>query len=150
MKSWFSVPKHLFTLLAIAAGIAVFGGAYLGFTLGSIMPGTSRLLPFLGIAVWATAWCEFAALCLRLRKGESAFTAATGAALKAIGWCMQGLAGITFICALIGSNRATSAFVAVEFVLLPGLFLAVYVVTKILRNLVTHAISLEEEQEGVV
>ena len=150
MKKYFSIPKHLFTLLAIASVIAIGAGAYLGFTLGSVMPGISRILPFLGIMIWAETWGEFMALCLRLRKGESAFTASTGKTLGHIGWCMVALAGIALVCALIDGSRNAPAFQVVEYVLLPGLFLAVYVVTKILRGLVTHAIALEEEQEGVV
>ena len=150
MKSWFSVPKHLFTLLVIAAVIAIGIGGYLGFALGTAMPGMSRILPFLGIVAWADAWVEFLALCLRLRRGESAFTPATGRTLRIIGWCMIALAVVTVISAVIGGNCAASGFWLLEFILLPGLFLSVYVVSKILRGLVTHAISLEEEQEGVV
>ena len=149
MKSWFSEPKHLFTLLVIASVIAIGVGAYLGFALGTAMPGMSRILPFLGIVAWADAWIEFMALCLRLRRGESAFTASTGRTLRIIGWCMIVLAAVTILSAIIGGSRTTS-FLLIEYILLPGVFLAVAVVAKILRVLVAHAISLEEEQEGVV
>ena len=149
MKSWFSEPKHLFTLLVIASVIAIGVGAYLGFALGTAMPGMSRILPFLGIVAWADAWIEFMALCLRLRRGESAFTASTGRTLRIIGWCMIVLAAVTILSAIIGGSR-TASFLLIEYILLPGVFLAVAVVAKILRVLVAHAISLEEEQEGVV
>ena len=149
MRKLFYEPKHLFTLLASASVIAIGVGTYLGFTLGSLMPGMSRILPFLGMVAWADAWIEFMTMCLRLRKGESAFTPATGKTLHRIGWCMVALAVITFLAAFFGSTRIV-AFFLVEAVLLPGLFLAVYVVTKILHGLLERAISLEEEQEGVV
>ena len=108
------------------------------------------LLSALGILIWAWAWGEFLAMCLRLRQGESAFTAATGWTLQRIGWCMVALAAITLLSAAIGGTRANTAYWLIECILLPGLFLAVYVVSKILRGLLVHAISLEEEQEGVV
>lgn len=150
MKSWFSVPKHLFTLLVIASVLAVAAGTYLGFALGSAMPGMSRILPFLGIVTWADAWIEFLALCLRLRRGDSAFTASTGRTLHRIGWCMVALAAIAVLSAVIGGSRADVTWLLVEYLLLPGVFLAVYVVSKILRGLLQHAMALEEEQEGVV
>ena len=149
MRKLFYEPKHLFTLLASASVIAIGVGTYLGFTLGSLMPGTSRILPFLGMVAWADAWIEFMTMCLRLRKGESAFTPTTGKTLHRIGWCMVALAVITFLAAFFGSTRIM-AFFLVEAVLLPGLFLAVYVVSKILRGLLQHAMALEAEQEGVV
>ena len=150
MKDWFSEPKNLFSLLVIASVVAIAVGAYLGFALGTAMPGMSRILPFLGIAAWTEAWFEFMALCLRLRRGESAFTASTGRTLRIIGWCMLALAAITVLSAFIGGTRDVPAFQVVEFILLPGLFLAVYVVSKILRGLLQHAMALEAEQEGVV
>ena len=150
MKSWFSVPRHLFTLLVIASVIAIALGVYLGVTLGMQVQASVTLLAAAGILVWAWAWGDFLALCLRLRKGESAFTPATGGTLRRIGWCMLALAAITLVCAVIGGTRVNTAYWLVEFILMPGLFLAVYVVSKILRGLLTHAISLEEEQEGVV
>ena len=150
MKNWFSVPKNLFTLLVIASVVAIAVGTYLGVALGMQVQASVTLLSAFGILVWAGAWGEFMALCLRLRKGESAFTPSTGRSLRIIGWCMIALAGITVLSAAIGGTRVNTAYWLVEFILLPGLFLAVYVVTKILRGLVTHAISLEEEQEGVV
>ena len=150
MKSWFSVPKHLFTLLIGAAILASALGAYLTLMLTYTAGRELRTIAVVGLALWNGAWILFGRLCLRLRQGESAFTAATGKTLGHIGWCMLSLAVITLACALIGGSRDALAFQVVEYILLPGLFLAVYVVTKILRGLVTHAISLEEEQEGVV
>ena len=150
MKDWLSVPKNLFTLLVIASVAAIIAGTYLGVALGMQVQASVTLLSAFGILVWAEAWGEFMALCLRLRKGESAFTAATGRTLRIIGWCMLALSAITILSAFIGGTRDVPAFQVVEFILLPGLFLAVYVVSKILRGLLQHAISLEEEQEGVV
>lgn len=150
MKNWFSTPKHLFTLLVIAAVIAMAAGIYLGVTLGMQVQASVTLLAAAGIGLWVWAWGDFLALCLRLRKGESAFTPSTGATLHRIGWYMLGLAAITLVCAVIGGARANTAFWPIEFILLPGLFLAVFVVSKILRGLLRHAIALEEEQEGIV
>ena len=150
MNNWFSVPKNLFTLLVIASVVAIVVGTYLGVALGMQVQASVTLLSAFGILVWAEAWGEFLALCLRLRRGESAFTASTGRSLRIIGWCMLGLAAITVLSAFIGGARVNTALWLIEFILLPGLFLAVYVVTKILRGLLTHAISLEAEQEGVV
>ena len=150
MKNWFSVPKNLFTLLVIASIVAIIVGTYLGVALGMQVQASVTLLSAFGILVWAEAWGEFLALCLRLRRGESAFTASTGRSLRIIGWCMLGLAAITVLSAFIGGARVNTALLLIEFILLPGLFLALYVVSKILRGLLTHAISLEAEQEGVV
>ena len=150
MNNWFSVPKHLFTLLVIAALVAIIVGTYLGVALGMQVQASVTLLSAFGILVWAEAWGEFLALCLRLRRGESAFTTSTRRSLRIIGWCMIVLAGITVLSAFIGRTRVNTALWLIEFILLPGLFLAVYVVSKILRGLLTHAISLEAEQEGVV
>lgn len=150
MKKLFSEPKPLFTLLAVAAVIAAGTGVYLGFLLGTVMPGMSRILPFLGIAFWFEAWLEFLLMCLRLRKGETAFTAATGKTLRIIFICMMGLAIVSFASALIGGTREALGFQVIEQALLPGLFLSVAVVAKILHGLLTHAIAIEKEQEGVV
>lgn len=150
MKKWFCSPKPLFTLLAYAAVIAIGAGAYLGILLGTPMPGKTRILPFLGIVFWTDAWCEFMAMCLRLRRGDSAFTAATGKTLQMIGGCMVGLAVVTIASAIVGGSRLSTGFWVIELILLPGLFLAVAVVARILRGLVKHAMALEKEQEGVV
>lgn len=150
MKKWFNSPKPLFTLLIIAAVIAIGVGAYLGILLGTPMPGKTRILPFLGIVLWADAWGEFMAMCLRLRKGDSAFTAATGKTLQMIGGCMVGLAVVTIASAIVGGSRLSTGFWLIELVILPGIFLAVAVVARILRGLVKHAMALEKEQEGVV
>lgn len=150
MKKWLCEPKYLFSLLMYASVVAIVAGVYLGFVLGTPMPGASRVLPFLGMAFWCEAWCEFIALCVRLRRGERAFTVPTGKALRRIGICMTGLAAVTISSALIGGTRLNTGYWALELILLPGLFLAVAVVAKILRGLLTHAMSIEKEQEGVV
>ena len=150
MNNWFSVPKNLFTLLVIASVVAIVVGTYLGVALGMQVQASVTLLSAFGILVWAEAWGEFLALCLRLRRGESAFTASTGRTLRIIGWCMLGLSAITLVSAIIGGARVNTAYWLVEFILLPGLLLGVYVVSKILRGLLEHAISLDAEQEGVV
>ena len=150
MRKLFSTPKPLFTLLAIAAVIAAGAGVYLGFALGTLMPGTSRLLPFLGMTLWIEAWFEFLLMCLRLRKGESAFTASTGRTLHAISWSMVGLAVVTPVASLIGGTRDAMTFLLIERLLLPGLFLSVAMAAKVLSGLLEHAMALEKEQEGVV
>lgn len=150
MNKLFSTPKRLFTLLAIAAVLAIIAGVYLGFLLGTPMPGMSRILPFLGMCFWFEAWLEFFLMCLRLRKGNSAFTPATGKTLRIIGWCMTALAVVTLVSALIGGSRLSNGFWLIELVILPGVFLAVAAAAKILRGLLVHAMAIEKEQEGVV
>ena len=153
MNNWFSVPKNLFTLLVIASVVAIVVGTYLGVALGMQVQASVTVLSAAGMLLWAEAWSTFLVLCLRLRKGESAFTPATGKALTVIGWCMVGLAGVTFACAVItaalGRGRDPLLLV-VEAVLLPGFFLAVAAAAKVLQGLLAHAMSIEKEQEGVV
>lgn len=149
MKKLFSDPKFLFTLLMIASVIAIAAGVYLGISLGSCMPGLTRALPAAGFVLWSVAWGEFLAMCLRLRRGQSAFTPSTGNTLRVIGWCMVGLAVVALVCALIAGSR-TEGFPLIERVLLPGFFLAVAAAAKILRGLLVHAMAIEKEQEGVV
>ena len=150
MKKWFAEPKNLFTLLMISAVIAIAAGVYLGVVLGLSMGGAVTALSAVGMLLWTGAWGEFLAMCLRLRKGETAFTASTGRTLRIIGWCMVGLAVETVLSALIGGTRESTSFWLIELVILPVIFLGVAVVAKILRGLLEHAMSLEEEQEGVV
>lgn len=150
MKKWFADPKNLFTLLVIAAVIAITAGVYLGVVLGLSMGGAVTALSAVGMLLWAWAWGEFLAMCLRLRKGESAFTASTGRTLRIIGWCMVGLATVTVLSALLDGVRTPNGLFIIATVILPGFFLAVGVVAKILRGLLEHAMALEEEQEGVV
>ena len=123
MNNWFSVPKNLFTLLVIASVVAIIAGTYLGVALGMQVQASVTVLSAAGMLLWAEAWSTFLVLCLRLRKGESAFTPATGKALTVIVWCMVGLAGVTFACAVItaalGRGRDPLLLV-VEAVLLPG------------------------------
>ncbi len=141
--------KRIFTLLVIASVIAIIAGTYLGAALG--MQGDFHLavLAAIGILLWAMAWGEFLTMCLRLRRDETAFTAATGRTLQGIGRCMAGLAGVTFLSAMLGSDRIP-VFFLIEALLLPGLFLAVSLAAKILRGLLIRAMALEAEQEGVV
>lgn len=56
---------------------------------------------------------------------------------------------VSLVCALIAPSRS-AGFLLIEAVLLPGFFLAVGVVAKLLQGLLTHAMAIEEEQEGVV
>ena len=153
MKKLSSDVKFIFTLLMIVSILAIVAGVYLGVALGMQVQASVTVLSAAGILLWAEAWGTFLVLCLRLRKGESAFTPATGKALTVIGWCMVGLAGLTFACAFItaalGRGR-DPLLLAVETVLLPGFFLAVGVVAKVLKGLLAHATSIEKEQEGVV
>ena len=149
MKKLLSDVKFLFTLLSIASVIAIAAGVYLGIALGSCMPGLTRILPATGFTLWAVAWGAFLALCLRLRKGQSAFTRTTGNTLSVIGGCMVGLAAVSLASALIAGSRA-EGFLVIERVLLPGFFLAVAAAAKILRGLLVHAMAIEKEQEGVV
>ena len=149
MKKFLTEPKWLFTLLIAAAILAIAAGVYLGLTLGMQGSAAMTLLCGLGLLLWTLAWGEFLAMCLMLRKGGTAFTPATGQTLTIIGWCMVGLAAVTALSAYLGGTRA-AGFLLIEMVLLPGLFLAVGVAAKVLHSLLTHAMSLEKEQEGVV
>lgn len=149
----FSETKHLFTLLVIVSVIAILLGAYLGVTLGMQVQASVTVLSAVGILLWATAWGIFIRMCLRLRRGESAFCAATGRTLRIIGGCMAGLAAVSFLCALIDLmtfGGRVRAFLVIDLVLLPGVFLAFGVAARILRDLLTHAMALEAEQEGMV
>ena len=152
MKKWLDEPKNLFTLLAGASVIAIAAGTYLGVALGMAVQASVTALSLAGILLWAWAWGEFLGMCLRLRKGESAFTPATGRTLRIIGWCMVGLAAISAACALIGGllSRLRTGYWVIEIILLPGTFLTVALIAHILRGLLVHAMALEEEQEGVV
>lgn len=153
MKKLFSDVKVIFTLLMIVSILAIAAGVYLGVALGMQVQASVTVLSAAGILLWAEAWGTFLVLCLRLRKGESAFTSATGKALTMIGWCMVGLAAVSFAAALINGALGRGRdplLLLVETVLLPGFFLAVGVVAKVLQGLLTHAISIEKEQEGVV
>lgn len=150
MKHQFDEPRFIFSLLMGASVVAIAAGAYLGVTLGMQVQASVTVLSAAGILLWSAAWVAFMAMCSRLRKGESAFTAASGRTLHIIGWCMVGLAAVTVASALIGSSRANTSHWLIEFVILPGVFLGVAVVAQLLRGLLTHAMALEEEQEGVV
>lgn len=150
MKKWFSEPKGVFTLLTILAGLAILAGTYLGVVLGLPVGGAPAVLSAAGLLLWALSWGEFLMMCLRLRKGETAFTAATGRTLLIICLCMVGLAVLTAAAAYIGGSREYPGFWMIELVLVPGIFLSVALVAQILRRLLIHAMALEEEQEGVV
>lgn len=150
MKKLFSEPKGVFTLLVIVAILAILVGGYLGVTLGMQANETMSLLCGLGLLMWAWAWGEFLVMCLRLRKGETAFTPATGRTLLVIGLCMVGLAAVTAASAYLGGTRDVPVLQLIEFILLPLVFLGVAVVAQILRGLLTHAMALEERQEGIV
>ncbi len=153
MKKLFSDAKIIFTLLMIVSILASVAGVYLGVALGMQVQASVTVLSAVGMLLWAEAWGTFLLLCLRLRKGESAFTPATGKALTVIGWCMAGLAAVSFAAALINGalGRGRDPLLAlIETVLLPGFFLAVGLAATILRGLLTHAMSIEKEQEGVV
>lgn len=153
MKKLFSDAKIIFTLLMIVSILAIVAGVYLGVALGMQVQASVTALSAVGMLLWAEAWGTFLLLCLRLRKGESAFTPATGKALTDIGWCMAGLAAVSFAAALINGalGRGRDPLLAlIETVLLPGFFLAVGLAATILRGLLTHAMSIEKEQEGVV
>lgn len=150
MKKWFDEPRCLFSLLMVASVIAILAGVYLGMSLGMQVQASVTVLSAVGILLWAVAWGAFMAMCNRLRKGESAFSAASGRTLRTIGWCMVGLAGVTVASAVIGGSRPNTSFWMIEFLILPGVFLGVAVVAKILQGLLTHAMALEAEQEGVV
>ena len=150
MKKCFESPRCLFTLLVIVSVLAIAAGTYLAATLGMTEPDFVGLVSAGGLLLWAWAWGEFLAMCIRLRGGESAFTAATGRALRIIGRCMVGLAAAALLCALFDGVRTPNTRYIVETVLLPGFFLAVALAARLLRGLLEHAMALEEEQEGVV
>lgn len=172
MKKWFAEPKNLFKLLLIASVIAVVTGAYIGLYLGSrpllaedvsqadpVSPGWTLTAAAANVALWVLAWGAFAGLCLRLSRGESAFCAATGRTLRIIGWCMTGMAAVTCLrglpllvkCLLNARAMMDSlAYVLLEVVVLPGVFLLVALIARILRGMLTHAMTLEEAQADVV
>lgn len=153
MKKLFSNIRIVFSLLVCISIMAASFGAFLSFRLCQGADRSVQMLAVGGQALWQGAWIVFARLCLRLRKGESAFTPATGKALTVIGWCMVGLAAVTFAAALITSalgGGRDPPLMLIEAVLLPGFFLAVAAAAKVLQGLLTHAMSIEEEQEGVV
>lgn len=150
MKHFFDSPKNLFALLMLSSVIAVAAGLYLGISLG-LSAGLPLAAPtVLGLILWGVAWGEFFRLCNRLRGGESAFTQASGRTLRIIGWCMVGLAAVTFVASLLTGQRRANDMFFIETVLLPAVFLCVAVVARILRGLLEHAMALEKEQEGVV
>ena len=145
--------KILFTLLMAASVIAIAAGVYLGVTLGMQIQASVTVLSAVGILLWTVSWGGFLLLCLRLCRGESAFTPAAGKTLSVIGRCMAGLAAVAFICAVITAalDRGRSPdFLLIETVLLPGFFLAAAAAAKILLGLLIHAMAIEKEQEGVV
>ena len=146
----FDEPRFIFSLLMGASVVAIAAGAYLGVALGMQVQASVTVLAAAGILLWAVAWGAFMAMCNRLRKGESAFSASTGKTLRIIGWCMAGLTAVTVLSALIGGSRPGTSFWLIEFILVPGIFLAVGVAARILCGLLEHAIALQEEQEGVV
>lgn len=179
MRKWFAEPKNLFTLLLAASVIAIVTGAYIGLYLGSrpltvsdvqqgltdqppaepVSPGLTLAASAVNVALWVLAWGAFARLCLRLSRGESAFCAATGRTLRIIGWCMAGMAAVTFLRGLPGLIRQVQHFryatdtlpqVLTEVIVLPGVFLLVALIARILRGLLNHAMALEEAQADVV
>lgn len=162
MKNCFTNAKLLFSLLAAASVAAIICGTYLGVSLGMAEVTPVMLPAAMGILLWAEAWGEFLALCLRLRKGESAFTTATGRTLRVIGWCLAALAAITVISAVFSISQLSGASLPVSVhhqlliplylraILMITIFIAAAVAAGILHGLLMHAISLEEEQEGVI
>lgn len=162
MKNCFTNTRLLFALLAVASVAAIVYGTYLGVVLGMTDVTPAALLAALGLLLWADAWGEFLALCLRLRKGESAFTTATGRTLRVIGWCLAALTAIVVVTALLSVMQITGGELPVSVQhqqLIPtylraGLLVIVFataaVAAGILHGLLMHAISLEEEQEGVI
>lgn len=153
MKERSAELKRIFTLLMIAAVLAIAAGAYLGIVLGMQIQALASVLSAAGILIWTIAWGAFILLCLQLRKGASAFRPFTGKILTVIGVCLTALAAIALACAMIAGSLGRGqdpVFLAIETVLLPGFFLAAAVAAWILRALLSHAIAIEKEQEGVV
>lgn len=153
MKTRSREQKVIFTLLMAASVAAIAAGAYLGVTLGMQIQASVTALSAAGVMMWTAAWGSFLVMCLRLHRGESAFTASTGKVLSIIGWCMAGLAAVTIACAVItvALNRGRDPlFWLIELVILPCFFLAAAAAATILRGLLVHAMSIEKEQEGVV
>lgn len=146
MKNFLSDPRPIFTYLAAASVVAMGLGVYLGLTLGMAQVPPAAMFSMVGMLLWLAAWAEFMGLCLRLRKGESAFTQETGYTLRAIGLCMVFLAVVTLAC-MVFHPSAPTALLGIPVV---GVFLAVALIAKILRGLLEHAMALEKEQEGVV
>lgn len=149
MKNRFSEPRLLFTLLAGASVLAIAAGTYLGVALGFAGSAAVSALSVPGMLLWAWAWGEFLAMCLRLRRDERAFTAANSRTLRVIRNGLMGLAIVTESAAWLGGCRDVG-YQVIERVLLPGFFLAVALAAHVLRKLLNHAMALEAEQEGVV
>ncbi len=149
MKKFLSDPRPVFSYLAAASLLAIAGGVYLGVTLGMADLSWAILPAAVGILLWALAWGEFMAMCLRLRGGETAFTETTGRTLRVIGGCMAALAGITLLLAIFSASGDSLATLTMA---IPALLLfgGAAAVARILRGLLEHAMALEAEQEGVV
>ncbi len=150
MKKNMTDVKHVFTLLTAVSVIAIGLGAYLGVTLGMAVQASVTLLSAAGILLWSIAWGAFLRMCLRLRREASAFTPATERTLNIIRWCMAALAAVTILAAAIGLDRPFTAAPVIGMVLLPGVFLSAALAASILRGLLTRAMAIEKEQEGVV
>lgn len=76
MKKPFSDIRIVFSLLVGISIMAACFGAFLSFRLCQGTDISVQMLAVGGQALWQGAWIVFARLCLRLRRGESAFTPA--------------------------------------------------------------------------
>lgn len=150
MKNNPNDAKQSFTLLALVSVIAIGLGAYLGVTLGMAVQPSVTVLSAAGILLWALAWGVFLRMCMQLRRGGSAFTPATEKTLLIIRRCMIALAALTILAAAISLDRPGTAAAFIGMGLLPGVFLSAALAAGVLRGLLTRAMAIEEEQEGVV
>ncbi len=140
----------LFVLLTACAVIALAAGAYLAVALGILgaLNVPMGLLALIGMGMWIIAWGAFIGMCLRLMRGQSAFTERNARTLKTIGQSMAIIAAAALLCALMAGR--SGLYGLLEALVIPGIFAAASLAARILRGLLTHAMELEKEQEGVV
>ena len=101
-------------------------------------------------ALWVTAWISFLRMCLRLRKGGTAFTRVNSRTLKVIGACVSLIGAVMCLRALPRLLRGPDVYLAIEAVILPGTFVTIGVLAFILSRLLDHAMALEAEQADVI
>lgn len=161
MMKWLDSPKGLFSLLRIAAAVAIIAGLYLGVSsgvaavfqqsgFGTVLAWWHALTALVCCGLWAAAWWSFLHMCTRLMQGGTAFTKKNGRALLVISRCVCLLAAVMFARALPGLLTSPDVYSAVEAVVLPGVVLCVGAVAAILRSLLVSAMALEAEQADVV
>lgn len=160
MKKWLDSPRYLFAILRVVAVLAIAAGIWLtgaGFLPGAMLRTRSglstdgyRLTMLLNCGLWTAAWGSFFGMCTRLRKGGTAFTAKNSRTLKVIGGCVALIGTVTCVRALPRLIAEPDVYLAIEAVILPGVFVTVGAIALILSRLLDHAMALEAEQADVI